>query len=86
MPAVGTFGNAGNNVVLGPGAHNWDTAVARSIALRENMSLKFRAQAFNVFNHPSFNYVDTTLGDPSFGAITGALAPRILQLGLELGF
>lgn len=86
MPALGTFGNAGNNLVRGPGAHNWDMALARSIALREAMSLKLRAQAFNVFNHPSFNYLDTTFGDPSFGAVTSALAPRILQLGLELTF
>jgi len=48
--------------------------------------LQFRGEFFNVFNHPSFGNVDTNLGDGSFGQVTSALNPRILEFGLRLSF
>jgi hypothetical protein len=50
------------------------------------MNLRFRSEFFNVFNHPSFSYIDTALGDVNYGHVTGALSPRLIQFSLELGF
>ena len=46
--------------------------------------MQFRAEEFNVANHPNFNNVDTGLGDGSFGQLTGAGDPRILEFALKL--
>jgi len=50
------------------------------------MNLRFRGEFFNVFNHPSFDSVDTGLGDLSFGQVNGALSPRLVQFSLQLAF
>lgn len=51
LPALGTFGNAGRNLLRGPGQHNWDVSFSKRTALRENIALQFRAEFFNIFNH-----------------------------------
>ncbi len=85
-PPIATFGNEGNGVIRGPGTLNWDVAMSKVFGLRENVNLRFRGEFFNVFNHPSFSAVDTGLGDLSFGQVTGALSPRLIQLSLVLSF
>jgi len=85
-PPIGTFGTEGNDVIRGPGTVNWDVGMSKSFALRENMNLRFRGEFFNVFNHPSFDSVDTGLGDLSFGQVNGALSPRLVQFSLQLAF
>jgi hypothetical protein len=56
-------------------------------SIREGMRIEFRAEAFNVFNHPQFDAPDTQLGDGTFGQITStANSNRELQLGLKLYF
>ena len=95
VPAVGTRGNLGRNVARGPGYWEADTALEKRMPIVENVSLSFRAEAFNVFNHPIY-------GDPAsdissggdFGRITSVLnpgavgtgTPRRLQLMLRLDF
>ena len=55
--------------------------------VREGMRFEFRAEVFNVFNHPQFGDVDTGLGDGSFGTITSlAQNMREMQLGLKFYF
>ena len=92
-PASGTFGNAGRNSVWGPGAGNWDFALYKNGPITERFRYQFRAEFFNILNHPSFNCdscVDhsnnNTLGDTSFGQLTGANDPREIQLALRLMF
>lgn len=48
---LGTFGNASRNIIRGPGFQNWDISIYKTIPLRETMSLEFRAEFFNAFNH-----------------------------------
>jgi hypothetical protein len=85
-PPVATFGNAPNGAVRGPGTINWDFSLSKQFNIRESMNLRFRSEFFNIFNHPSFNNVDVGLGDVSFGQVTGALSPRLIQFSLELSF
>jgi Carboxypeptidase regulatory-like domain len=64
LPANGTFGNAGINSLRGPGYWNDDLSLFRDIPLSEKYRLQFRAEAFDVFNHPN-------LGNPDNDSPTG---------------
>lgn len=86
IPAQGTFGNSGRNVIIGPGTWNVDTALSRTLRLSDSTRLQFRTDFYNVFNHPNFvappsmqNFADS----PDFGALFVARSPRIVQFGLK---
>jgi hypothetical protein len=53
-PAFGTFGNAGKGIWRGPGFHNWDFSVTKAFKFGDRLSTQFRAEFFNVLNHPEF--------------------------------
>jgi len=87
----GVFGNGRRNVLIGPGFSQWDASAIENFAVRERAQLQFRAESFNVFNHPSFTGIDTTarfdvVGKPTgtYGAITGSGPARVLEFGLKL--
>jgi hypothetical protein len=86
FPAPGTFGNAGRNILDGPGFQNVNVSLMKNTALSERINLQFRAEAFNLFNHPNFNLPDNFLGSPTFGRISSARDPRHIQFGLKLLF
>jgi len=86
FPAPGTFGNAGRNILDGPGLQNVNASVVKNTALSERFNLQFRAEAFNLFNHPNFNLPDNFFPSPSFGRISSARDPRHIQFGLKLLF
>src|SRR5262249_51834515 len=85
-PATGTFGNLGRNTIIGPSLADLDFVLAKNFALRENVRLQFRAEFFNLLNHPNYNIVGRILNDPTFGRVLSQLDPRQLQFGLKLGF
>lgn len=86
LPPFGSFGNAGRNILDGPGFQNVNASLVKNTALTENFNLQFRVEAFNLFNHPNFNLPDNFLGSPTFGQILSAQSPRRIQLGLKLLF
>jgi hypothetical protein len=89
MNTWGTPGNAKRRFFYGPGADNFDMAVAKKLALTESKSLLFRVEAFNLFNHTQFNgptSVDGDIGSSTFGEVISAAAPRILQGALKFNF
>jgi hypothetical protein len=86
FPFPGTFGNAGRNILEGPGYQNVNMSLLKNTKLTERVNLQFRAEAFNLFNHPNFNLPDNFLGSPTFGRITSARDPRHIQFGLKLLF
>jgi hypothetical protein len=80
-------GNAGRGVVTGPSFQRWDLSLFKNTKLPwENMNLQFRAETFNVFNHTNFGTVGTNITLSTFGKVTTANDPRIMQLGLKLYF
>jgi len=88
-PASYVFGNEGRNVLTGPGRDNLDFALHRSFPLpfREGMALEFRAEAFNLFNHPQFAFPGATIGTGTAGVIGSTAVPnRELQMALRLTF
>jgi hypothetical protein len=92
MSEAGTFGNCGRNTIYGPNFRNVDFSMLKEIKLGET-SLEFRAEFFNIFNHPAFAQPDTTFGTPGFGEIfntlgstLGAGTSRQIQFALKFSF
>ena len=81
MPAYGTFGNAGRNILEGPGYQNVNLALLKRVALRGRTSLQLRAEAFNLLNRTNFDLPDNFFGSPTFGQILSAGAPRHISSG-----
>ena len=52
---AGQFGNSGVGILRGPGFWNWDLGISKNFYLDDKRYLQFRAEAFNVLNHPNFN-------------------------------
>jgi hypothetical protein len=62
-------------------------ALLKDTAIHGDMKLQFRAEAFNVFNHAQFFNPDGNFNDiGSFGFVSGARDPRIMQVALKLLF
>ena len=79
-PLSGTQGNFGRNVLRGFGATQADVAFQRRFALTEKLGLRFRAEFFNIFNHPNFGNPNNSLTDPLFGHSTQTLASSLAGL------
>lgn len=88
--APGTIGNAGRNLIYGPGTQNVDLMVSRMFRIpffREKVhALQFRAEAFNAMNHANFGPPATGIGTPNAGRITTAADPRRVQFALKYLF
>jgi hypothetical protein len=86
------YGNLGFDAITGPGRQNWDLSLLKNFALTEKFKIEFRAEAFNIWNHPQFEGnsnlggLSNNFGAGNFGAITSAYDPRELQLGLKFKF
>ena len=61
LPAAGTFGNLSKNAAIGPPLADFDFAMKKQFNLTERMNLQFRAEAFNIFNHPNFGNMITAI-------------------------
>jgi hypothetical protein len=82
----GQFGNVGRNTLDGPAFQEWDFSALKIIPIRENMTLQFRAELFNIFNNVNFELPDNDINSPNFGQIQTAQPGRIVQLALKLSF
>ena len=92
LPQIGNgtgYGNAGIGIILGPGQFNFDLSLEKTTHITERQTVIFRAEAFNLFNHPQFlNPGTLAVSTPAtFGQITASsVNPRILQLALKYVF
>jgi hypothetical protein len=85
--AIGTFGNSGRNIVPGPGLAQLNYIVSKNFTLFGESLLQFRAEFFNLTNHPNFIAKRTErLNSSTYGRLTAAEDPRILQFGLKWQF
>ncbi|MFN7935540.1 MAG: carboxypeptidase regulatory-like domain-containing protein [Bryobacteraceae bacterium] len=86
-PAQYTFGNAGRNILRSDSLEEVAFSFFREDAIGERMRLQFRAEAFNLLNHPTFGLPDAITTGGTFGAIGGTVSnARQIQLGLKLLF
>ena len=87
VPAVGTDGNSGRNIIDGPGVRNVDLGIFRDIPLKGRSMFQFRLEATNVFNIVNLNGPGTGLNAlATFGKIRSARNMRQIQLGARVSF
>jgi hypothetical protein len=86
VPAFGSFGNAGRNILTGPGYRNINVSVIKTTDLSERARVQFRAEAFNVLNRVNLDLPGNFVGSPGFGKVQSAESPRRVQFGLKLLF
>jgi len=73
-------GTLGRNSLMGPGARTVDLSMAKTTPIRERFKLEFRAEAFNLFNHPVYSNPNTDITAGNFGQITGTQMSSERQL------
>lgn len=83
-PPFGSFGNAGRNILEGPGFATFNTSLVKNISATERLNVQFRTEFFNLFNRTNYNLPDNFVGSPTFGRITSSGAPRHIQFVLKL--
>jgi hypothetical protein len=96
LPAKGTFGNAGPNILTGPSWTNFDTSIVKHIPLgSEKRTLQFRGEFYNVLNHTEYSSMDAGMSfntntgqqlNTTFGYVNGTNPPRIIQLSVRVLF
>jgi hypothetical protein len=90
--AKGTFGNCPRNPIRAPGINDFDLSLTKNTTLREGMTLQFRVDFFNAFNHPNFSQpspdlstrITATVDDGAFDSHFGVGAPRNIQLNAKI--
>ena len=77
-PAFGTFGNIGRDSFSGPGYIDTDLSISKTIPIKESLNLQFRADFFNLFNHPNLGQPDSCVDcqDGSAGTISSIVASQ----------
>jgi len=83
---AGQLGNAGRNIMRGPGLVNIDVSAMKNFRLTEGVTLPFRAESFNVANHPNFWNPVADINSANFGRILQASPPRLMQFALKILF
>ena len=93
VPRGLTFGNSGRNILRNPRRTNFDMALFKHFAIKENMGFEFRAEAYNVFNHTEWAWLGGDGGSAAnnspFGSPTNTcadLAPGTNNCTSDNGF
>ena len=85
VSSPGYFGNSGATPLYGPGINNWDLGLSKLTRVREQLSVLFRAEFFNAWNHAQFLQPDGNASDgANFGRISAARPPRLIQFAVKL--
>jgi len=93
LPPPNQFGNAGRNILRGPGFAQFDLALQKGFRLREGMQIIFRAETFNLLNHPNFAVPSNTQspltqggnGDAVFKDAAAGLADNVARTFTTVG-
>jgi hypothetical protein len=93
LPVAGFYGNLGRNTLIGPGLISFDLAANKTFRIHEGITLQFRTEVFNAFNHPNFSIPSQRTVFSSTGRVGSAglitstrTSSRQLQFGLKLQF
>jgi hypothetical protein len=89
IPSPQAWGNAGRDILRGPGGINLDLGIARTIALAPDAAkrrLQLRGEFFNALNHTNFGLPQASIDSPGLGAITSSAPARQIQLGARFEF
>jgi hypothetical protein len=86
VPPYGQFGNAGRDILDGPGLRSVNVSIVKNTAVAGRLNLQFRAEFFNPLNRANYNLPDNFVGSPTFGQVVSAQDPRRVQFALKLLF
>jgi hypothetical protein len=86
LAPYGSFGNAGRNILTGPGYQSINVSIVKNLRLAERSNLQIRAEAFNLLNRANFDLPNIFFGTPAFGAVQSAETPRRIQFGAKILF
>ncbi len=86
IPSPQAYGDAGRNILRGPGTTNMDVGLSRSFAWMETRRLQIRSEFFNALNHTNFGLPVHSTDSPALGTITSAAPSRVIQIGARLEF
>lgn len=96
IPSPSMPGITRRNTYRGPGTDNWDMTLAKNFRIKERVEFQLRCEAYNVFNHVSFDAMQNTAtynattgqltSTGNFGALTSERGARILQLVGKISF
>jgi hypothetical protein len=85
-PAAGTFGNQTRNTFYGTSFQNWNVSLFKNFAFLERQNIQFRAEFFNLPNHPNWSGPSTNPTTATFGKVTAKNSERNVQLALRYSF
>ena len=85
-PTNFAYGNAGRNLLTGPGSQTVNFSIFKNFAIKESFRLQIRMETFGLFNHTNFQNPSSTINTSSFGNITSASGNRNIQIGAKLQF
>jgi len=83
---IGTFGNVGRGLLRGPAYFDIDMSLFKDFVFTERFKLQFRAESFNTENRANFQNPVSSVSSGTFGRITGANDPRVLQFAMKMYF
>jgi hypothetical protein len=86
-PDAFTYGNAGRNIVIGPGIFSMDLSLLKNIVFTGGRALQLRLEAFNALNQPIWGDPDMNMSSSTYGRINTTRSPmRELQIGVKFSF
>lgn len=86
LPALGTFGSSGRNIIYGPGIENFDGGLFKNIPIHEDKRLELRWEVFNVLNHTNLLNPNNSFSSSAFGRITSSSSSRVMQIAAKIVF
>ncbi len=84
QPAAGFLGNSGRGILDAPGINNWDMGLFKNFTVTEQVSIQFRLESFNAWNHTQWGVPNRNRADSRFGQVLSTRDARINQLGLKI--
>jgi hypothetical protein len=86
IPDPGTYGNAGRNIIIGPGSRLLNASFSRDVRLGPNRTVTLDLSATNLLNLVNYTGINTNVNSPSFGQVTSVRPMRSMQLNLRFRF
>ncbi|WP_031498270.1 hypothetical protein [Bryobacter aggregatus] len=83
---TGVFGNVGRNSMIGPRSTNTDLAFIKNVRFTDRFGMQIRGELYNAFNQVNFGNPVNTVTASTFGRLSSAASPRVVQFGLKLNY
>ena len=86
VPAAGTFGSAGRNLIIGPGSHLLNAQFARDVRFGNTRVMSIQLDANNLLNRVNYAAIDTVVNSPTFGQVLSVRPMRSMRINVRFRF